>query len=222
MNRLDELVRATLDDRAEQAPSPIPVVNRVLARRRRPTRRAWLVASAAAAATAAIVAVGVTVATDPDAGSDPLTAAETEDRTVTIYSLVLERFLRTSADWRAGNVPDQVYVQIRPDEDAGWDFDGQAAGDPIPPDVQDEISAELADLTTLSWVEKFPPSVRGDTRETSDPAIRLGLLPSGDQVNVSVSAYHGFDNAWLTTYVVARENGGPWRITGTDAPMGLT
>ena len=221
MNRLDELVRATFDDRAEQAPSPIPVVNRVLARRGRPTRRAWLVAGAAAAATAAIVAVGVTVASDPDAGPGPSTAAEAEDRTVAIYSLVLERFLRESFLPRQGGVAGTVLVLVRPSEDAGWSTGRAEIGDPIPPDVRDAISAELADLTNVTWVEKFPPSEPGDTPDNSDPAVRLGLLSSGDEVHVSVSAYHGYGLGWVNTFVVSLEDGS-WRIIGTGTPVGLT
>lgn len=219
MNRLDELVRATLEDHAKHAPSPNPVVNRVLARRRHQIRRSWLVAGSAAVAATAVIGVGVTVASDPGAGPGPSAAVTAEDRAVAIYSVVLERFIR---DWPGGNVPDMIYVAIRPDQAAGWDGDGEVAGDPIPPDVRDAISAALADLTTLTWVDKFPPVEPGDTPDNSVPAIRLGLLPSGDQVNVSVSAFQGANNGWLTTYVVVQEDGGPWRITGKDAPIGLT
>jgi hypothetical protein len=220
MNRLDELVRATLEDRAEQAPSPIPVVNRVLTRRRQRARRGWLVTVAGAAATAAVVAVGIAV-TDSGSDSGPSGAVVTEDDAAEIYSVVLERFLRESFR-PEGGVPDTVNVLIRPQEDAGWTSGPPEVGEPIPPDARESISATLADLTTVTWVERFPPIDEGDTPETSDPVIRLGLLPSGDEINVSISASHGFDNAWLNTFVVSLGEDGHWRITGTDAPVGLT
>jgi hypothetical protein len=220
MNRLDELVRATLDDRAEQAPSPIPVVNRVLTQRRQLARRGWLVIGAVTAATAAVVTFGITVS---DSGSDsgPSAAVVTEEDAAKIYSVALERFLRESFRPQGG-VPDTVFVLVRPQEDAGWTAGKPEVGDPIPPNVRDAISGELANLTTVAWVERFPPVDEDDTPDTSDPAIRLGLLPSGDEVKVSLSAYHGYDNAWLNTYIVSRDEDGHWRVTGTDAPVGLT
>jgi len=221
MNRLDDLVRATLVDRAEQAPSPIPVVNRVRAQRRQPARRGWLVAGAAAAATAAVVAVGITVS-NSGSGSGQSTAVVAEGRTAEAYSVVLEHFLDDSYRHDDDGVPDTVLVLIRPEEDAGWAAGRPEVGDPIPPDVRDAVTAALADLTTVAWVDRFPPIDPGDTPETSDPVIRLGLLPSGDEVNVSVSANHGYDNGWLKTYVVSRDEDGHWRVTGADAPVGLT
>ncbi|HYJ70124.1 MAG TPA: hypothetical protein VEX15_20925 [Nocardioidaceae bacterium] len=221
MNRLDALVRDTLDDRATGAPAAAPVISRVLADRSRRRRRGWLAVAATAAVTAAVVAVGVGVTRGPDAGGPAgVTTDTTDERTVARYSVALERFLRTS-DWGAGGVPDEVYVTIRPDTHAGWDFNGHVAGDPIPADVRDEISERLADLTHLNWVVKDPTPKSGTTSEPAKAAVTLGLLADGDKVNVSVSAFYGFDNGWLQTYVVELQHGS-WKVTGTDAPTGLT
>ena len=218
MNRLDELVRSTLEDRAARAPSPVRVVDRVLTKR--PRRRGWLVVGTAAAATIAIVAVGVGVARDPGGGPAPVAVDSADDRAAAIYATALERYLHESFR-REGGVPPAVQVLIRPLEDAGWSVGRPEAGDPIPREVRDAIAAELTDLTEISWVEK-PDIDPGDTPDNSDPVIRLDLLPDGDEVSVSVAAYHGFDNGWVDTYVLEPNDEGQWVVTGTDTPVGLT
>jgi hypothetical protein len=220
MNRLDELIRDTLDERASQAPAAAPVVSRVLADRSLRRRRGWLTMAAAAAVTATVVAVGVGVTRGPDAGGPTHVTTDAADgRMAAIYSVALERFLRTG-DWDGHGVPDEVYVAIRPDKDAGWDWDDDA-GDPIPADIRDEITMRLAHLTRLIWVAKLPAAEPVSSPKPAKAAVTLGLLSDGDQVDVSVSAFYGFDNAWLTTYVVELQHG-QWQITGKTSPTGLT
>jgi hypothetical protein len=222
MNRLDELIHDTLDDRASRAPAAAPVISRLLTEQSRRRRRGWLAVAVTAAVTAAVVAVGVGVTRDPETGGPTAVTSDTADeRMAAIYSVALERFI-TSSEWDGSGVPDEVYMAIRPDTDAGWDLDGEIAGDPIPADVRDEISAQLVHLTRVVWVAKLPvPKFYAWSNKPVEAAVTLGLLTDGDEVNVSVAASYGADNAWLTTYVIELQNGS-WKVTGKDAPIGLT
>ncbi len=222
MNQLDELIRDTLDDRASEAPATAPVISRVLSQQSRRRRRGWLTVAATAAVTATVVAVGIGVTRGPEAkGPTAVTTDTSNERMAAIYSVALERFLTTS-EWGGSGVPDEVYVAVRPDEAAGWDFDKDVAGDPIPADVRDEIGGRLADITRLVWVAKLPvPKFYAWSKKPVTAAVTLGVLTDGDEVSASVAASYGADNAWLQTYVVENADG-HWRVTGTDAPAGLT
>lgn len=221
MNRLDELIRETLDDRASDAPAAAPVISRVLTEQSRRRRRGWLAVAATAAVTATVVAVGVGVTRGPDtSGPAAVTTDAADERTAEIYSVALQRFL-TVSEWGGHGVPNEVYVPIRPDEDAGWDLDGDVEGDPIPADVRDQVGAQLAGLTRLIWVPKVPVPKHYARSGSVKATVTLGLLSDGDEVNVSVAASYGRDNAWLMTYVVELQNG-TWEVTGKDAPIGLT
>jgi hypothetical protein len=219
MNRLDELVRATLEDRAEQAPSPIPVVNRVLAHRRRPSRRAWLVAAAVAAMAAAVVGIGV-VASGPGSRSGPsANVVESEDRAVAIYSAALQRFLRESS-WQSDGTPDRVRVAIAPRWLVGPNAPG--TGEPLAADVRAEISAAVAGMTTLEWVARLPAQDPNESLDQAKATVTLGMIPPGDhQVTVSMWALEGFNNGWLRSYVVERSGEG-WVVTGPGRIIGMT
>jgi hypothetical protein len=219
MNRLDELVRATLEDRAEQAPSPIPVVNRVLAHRRRPSRRAWLVAAAVAAIAAAVVGIGV-VASGPGPRSGPSTnVVESRNRTAAVYSAALQQFLRDSS-WQTDGTPDRLWVAIAPRWLVGPNAPG--AGQPLAADVRAEISTAVAGLTTVEWVARLPASVPNGSLEQAKATVTLGILPPGEhQVTVSMWAHQGFNNGWLNSYVVERSGEG-WVVTGPGRINGIT
>ncbi|MGP4109453.1 hypothetical protein ACTWP5_00870 [Streptomyces sp. 4N509B] len=231
-HRIDDLVRDTLTDRAGAAPPADRVVDRVLAGAPARRRRAgWLVmGSVAASAAAAVVAVvGVGVVLDSGSPRSPgesvdAHASEREegvanDRAVAIYAAVLERFLRESYE-DDGGVPESVLVGFRPEESAGWEYDDPEVGAPLPPAVRDALVAELADVTDLVWVERLPSP--GGPADEELAGITLGLLPDGDrEVRVSVSALHGFNNGWLTTYVVEKV-GDRWSVTGVGSPNGIT
>jgi hypothetical protein len=82
MNQLDELIRSTLDQNAQDAPPAAPVVARVLEHEpRRRYRTPWLATAAVATATAAVVAVGVTQLGGD--GNHPSTMGRFTDRELT-------------------------------------------------------------------------------------------------------------------------------------------
>lgn len=240
MNRIDELVRASLDDHADEAPLAAPVVTRVLNRRarRRPGR---LAVAAVAASTVAVVGIGIAVvgggsdSTNRPA-SDPAFADNSEadvSRTAAIYSLTLERFLRDSfrgeesaqseKTYRTeGRVPPAIQIVSRPEKDAGWADGKREFGDPLSPEDRAAIEAELSPLTEVEWIQKMPRIDPDDRPGDTPPVITLGLLPDGDgPADLSLSAIHGFANGWLTTYVVEAVDG-EWKVTGTGVPSGVT
>jgi hypothetical protein len=150
MTRIEELVRDTMSERAADAPTPAPVVQRALAGERGPSRGrvVTLAAFGTAASIAAAVCVGFLI--DTPKGSDhPDTPAATASATpgqeatgdvrlVEIYAAAIERAMTEfvmSPDHP--NVPDII------------DVDG-----PVDAGDRAAISEAVADVTTLHWVSE--------------------------------------------------------------------
>jgi hypothetical protein len=125
MNQLDELIRSTLDQNAQDAPPAAAVVARVLEHEpRRRYRTPWLATAAVATATAAVVAVGVTQLGGDDTGvtsgrpgrftDREITYAEDStihygDRTIDVAPHEVRAFVATDDGFVLVNGDDDVY-----------------------------------------------------------------------------------------------------------------
>jgi hypothetical protein len=145
-----------------------------------------------------------------------------------IYVQVLTRYLGTPAE---NSFPDRtfpaVYVLDRTYPDAGDPSGKPQPGLPIGPDAQHAITAALAGTGHLTFVAD-----RASVLETKDGCpqvkgggilITLGPAEGDDrEVHIGINGFVACLGATWLTYVVQRQTGGGWRVTGTTGSMSIS
>lgn len=146
---------------------------------------------------------------------------------VEIFSAVLRRYL-TTPDNSFSDVPPflSVWMLDHTDPAAGDPMSGPRTGEPITAAEQAAIRANLADVLPVKFT-----SDRSQVIETVDGCARVrdgGVLitlgpPRGgsERVEVAINGFVACLGATWFTYVVVRQGGGGWAVTGTTGPVAI-
>lgn len=172
---------------------------------------------------------GRTGSSPPNPGSTtgrPGTAKLSSATRVLIFAATLRRYLMPPEDSFA-QVPTFTSVWVLDATDPGPFDQGQPrTAEPITAAEQAGIIAELANVLPVKFVHARAGVIEStngcDRVRDGGVLVTLGPPRGGpDQVEVAFSAFVAcLDATWLT-YVVVREAGGGWTVTGTTGPVAI-
>jgi hypothetical protein len=145
-----------------------------------------------------------------------------------IYAQVLRRYLSTPAE---NSFPGQafktVYVLDQAYRDAA-DPDGKhERGAPITAPVQHQVMADLAGMARVVFIASRYSVIeaRGGCGQVKNGGILITLGPPavvGHQVHVAVNGWVACLGATWLTYILQRQPGSGWRVTGTTGTMAIS
>jgi len=148
-----------------------------------------------------------------------------EEETATVYSAVLQEFLKGFSD--ADDRP-TVLVVAHTFKKVGWTTAGSSVpGDALPITVQQAITERLADTAILKWVQPSESVTHGDVdrcavRMDGDLEVTLGTFedhPDGGSVTVSaVTDAPCFEGSFMTFVLEQVED--EWTVTDITTPVG--
>jgi hypothetical protein len=160
---------------------------------------------------------------EASAGDGPAAVRETE-----IYVQVLRRYLGTPSE---NSFPDRtfatVYVLDQAHPDAADPKRTQESGTPIRPDTQQQITAALAPVAHVAFIAERTAVIetRNGCPQVKDGGILITLgTAKGDdrEVQVAINGFVACLGATWLTYVVHKEPGRGWRVTGTTGSMAIS
>jgi hypothetical protein len=151
----------------------------------------------------------------------PVPAAVTAvgSRDADVYLAVLHRYLDSPLAAVHGGT---VYVLDRANPAAADPMAGHDGSTPIAPDVQQQIVAGVPGVVFVSDPNSVLATDGCVRVKDGGILVTLGTIDGdGGQVKVGINGFVACLGATWLTYVVGRQPGGGWQVTGTTGPMAV-
>lgn len=168
-------------------------------------------------------AAGGSSAREAAARDRPAGAAE-----AAIYVPVVRRYLGTPAENSfPGHAFKTVYVLDQAFPDAGSPVGRHQRGTPIALNTQHQITTALAGIARVVFIADRHTVIetRDGCAQVKDGGILITLgTPNGDhhRVKVAIGGFVACLGATWLTYVVQKQPGTGWLVTGTTGPMAIS
>jgi len=167
-------------------------------------------------------------ASDKPAAVTRAAANEAGAKEAEVYEQVLRRYLSSPAENSfPGRAFKVVYVLDQAYPDAADPNGTHERGEPIAPQAQRQVTAELAGMARVIFVAD-----RGSVMEARDGCAQVrngGILITlgapvthGHEMRVGVNGFVACTGATWLTYVLQDQPGVGWRVTGTTGSMAIS
>ena len=162
------------------------------------------------------------------AGHAPAGHASASVMQAEVYIQVLRRYLSTPAE---NSFPGQafktVYVLDRAYRDAADPGGKHHRGTPITAQTRRQVTAALAGMAHLVFITSRDSVIetRDGCGQVKNGGILITLGPPavvGHQVHVAVNGWVACLGATWLTYILQRQPGSGWRVTGTTGTMAIS